>query len=151
MIAALPAEVVAADVRPVVDGPKVALIRLMAGSLGVGFDDLRRRELQRRNRRLTLIAAGSWAGMALTFTLAVGARRARGEAVLARSEAQRQQEQAVTAERIAAREAERANSEAAARWPRAQAHHERSRQKLSVSGMNRITPPGHVSAGGSTS
>lgn len=89
-----PAEVVAADARPEGDGPRLAFIRLVAGLLGVGFDELRQRELHRRNRRLTFIAIGSAAGMALTLGLAVLAWRARNEAVLARNDAQRRQDQA---------------------------------------------------------
>jgi tetratricopeptide (TPR) repeat protein len=96
-----PAEVVAADAREQGDGKSAAFIRLVAGLLGVGFDDLRQRELQRRNRRLTLIAAASFAGMVLTLGLAIAAWRARGEAVLARNDAvlarndaQRRQDQA---------------------------------------------------------
>ena len=89
-----PAEVVAADARAHGDGPKLAFIRLIAGLLGVGFDELRQRELQRRNRRLTLIAASSLAGMALTLGLAVFAWHARDEAVLARDDAQRRKAQA---------------------------------------------------------
>lgn len=75
-----PVEVVAADARPHGDGPKLALIRLIAGLLGVGFDELRRRELQRRNARLTLIASASAVGMAITLTLAITAWRARNDA-----------------------------------------------------------------------
>jgi hypothetical protein len=93
-LSGVPAEVVAADARPHGDGPRVAFMRLTAGLLGVGFDDLRQRELQRRNRRLTLIAAAAVAGMALTLALAAAAWRARGEAVLARNDAQRRQDQA---------------------------------------------------------
>lgn len=75
-----PAEVVAADARPEGDGPKLALIRLVAGLLGVGFDELRQRELQRRSRRLMVITGCSLAGMALTFGLAVVAWQARNDA-----------------------------------------------------------------------
>jgi eukaryotic-like serine/threonine-protein kinase len=75
-----PAEVVAADARAEGDGPKLAFLRLVAGLLGVGFDELRQRELQRRNRRLTLITTGSLAGMALTFGLALVAWQARNDA-----------------------------------------------------------------------
>jgi tetratricopeptide (TPR) repeat protein len=82
-----PAEVVAADAREQGDGKAAAFIRLVAGLIGVGFDDLRQRELQRRSRRLTLIAAASFAGMVLTLGLALAAWRARGEAVFARNDA----------------------------------------------------------------
>ncbi len=86
-MSARPAEVVAADARVDGDGPKLAFIRLVAGLLGVGFDELRQRELQRRNRRLMVITGCSLAGMALTFGLAVVAWQARNDA-------QRRQDQA---------------------------------------------------------
>ena len=89
-----PAEVVAADARPEGDGPRLAFIRLAAGLLGVGFDELRQRELQRRNQRLMLITACSVAGMALTLGLAALAWHSRNEAILARNDAQRRQDQA---------------------------------------------------------
>lgn len=89
-----PAEVVAADARPHGDGPKLAFVRLVAGLLGVGFDELRQRELLRRNRRLTFLAIGSAAGMAITLGLAAAAWRARNEAVLAQNDARRRQDQA---------------------------------------------------------
>jgi tetratricopeptide (TPR) repeat protein len=82
-----PAEVVAADSRPQGDGRTLAVVRLLAGLLGVGFDDLRQRELQRRNRRLTLITTAALAGMALTLGLAAAAWQARNDA-------RRRQEQA---------------------------------------------------------
>ena len=79
-LSAVPAEVVAADARAEGDGPNLAFVRLVAGLLGVGFDELRQRELQRRNRRLTWITAGSLAAMALTFSLALVAWQARNDA-----------------------------------------------------------------------
>ncbi len=79
-LSARPAEVVAADARDGGDGPRLAFVRLVAGLLGVGFDDLRQRELVRRNRRLTLIAVSSAVGMAVTLGLAVTAWRARNDA-----------------------------------------------------------------------
>jgi hypothetical protein len=48
--------------------------------LGVGFDELRQRELQRRNRRLVALASFSLAGMALTLGLAFVAWQARNDA-----------------------------------------------------------------------
>ena len=61
------AEPVAADARAVGDGPRDAFLKLIAGVLGVSFDTLKRRELQRRNRRLMLASAA-----ALLLTLIVG-------------------------------------------------------------------------------
>ena len=54
-----PAEPIAADARAGKDGKSNAQIKLLAGMLGVGFDALRQRELQRRQRRLAIVAASS--------------------------------------------------------------------------------------------
>lgn len=75
-----PAEVVAADARREGDGPKLALVRLLAGLLGVGFDDLRQRELLRRQRRAVLVASLSAVGMSVTLALAAIAWRASNDA-----------------------------------------------------------------------
>lgn len=75
-----PVEIVAADARPHADGRRDALLRLIAGLLGVGFDELRQRELQRRHRRSSLIAAGTTVGMAVTLGLAGLAWQAREDA-----------------------------------------------------------------------
>lgn len=75
-----PAEVVAADARSQGDGKEDAFVRLVAGLLGVGFDELRQREQARRVRRLTMIATGSVVGMAITLGLAAYAWQARNDA-----------------------------------------------------------------------
>ncbi len=75
-----PAEVVAADARPQGDGPKLAIVRLLAGLLGVGFDDLRQRELLRRQRRAVIVASLSAVGMSVTLGLAALAWRASNDA-----------------------------------------------------------------------
>lgn len=87
-----PAEIVAADARAQGDGKEAALVRLLAGLLGVGFDELRQREQARRLRRMTWIAAGSAVGMAAMLGLAVTAWRARNAEVEARDDARRRQE-----------------------------------------------------------
>ena len=56
----VPTEPIAADAREGKDGKENAVIKLMAGLLGVGFDDLRRREQayqRQRVRRLQITAA----------------------------------------------------------------------------------------------
>ena len=53
------AEIVAADARAQGDGKELALVRLLAGLLGLGFDELRQREQVRRLRRMTWIAVGA--------------------------------------------------------------------------------------------
>ncbi|HEY3783790.1 MAG TPA: toll/interleukin-1 receptor domain-containing protein [Steroidobacteraceae bacterium] len=63
-------EPVAADARPGKDGKHRARLKLVAAVLGVGFDVLRRRERQRRNRRLFIAACAATCGMVLTTGLA---------------------------------------------------------------------------------
>jgi hypothetical protein len=94
-------EPVAADARPGKDGRTNAKLKLIAGILGVGFDALKQRELQRRNRRMTAIAALALLVMAVTTTLAVFALLSRRDAVIAQHDAvvaqhaaQRRQKQA---------------------------------------------------------
>jgi tetratricopeptide (TPR) repeat protein len=74
------AEPLAADFREGGDGRRVAFLKLVAGMLGVGLDELVQRETTRRQRRLAILAAASLAGMAVTSTLAVTAIQARDAA-----------------------------------------------------------------------
>lgn len=92
----LPAEPLAADARKGMDGPTDARLKIIAGVLGVPFDELRRREAQRRVRRLTLLAAAATAGLVLTSGLAAFALISRAEAVRQRTLAERR---TLTAER----------------------------------------------------
>ncbi|GAB3737679.1 hypothetical protein GCM10028862_23310 [Luteimonas pelagia] len=80
-------EPLAADARKAGDGRERALLKLVAGLLGVGYDALAQREAQRRHRRLALVAAASLAGMAIALSLAT-------TAWIARNDAQRRQAQA---------------------------------------------------------
>ncbi len=84
-----PAEPIAADARQGKDGKANARVKLLAGILGLGFDDLRQRELQRRNRRLALITGSAVVGMVVAIGLAT-------TAVIARNEAERQRVRAET-------------------------------------------------------
>jgi len=63
-------EPIAADARPGKDGKENAKLKLIAGLLGVGFDALKRREQQRRTRRLVIFSSAATAGMVLTSGLA---------------------------------------------------------------------------------
>lgn len=83
-------EPIAADFRPGGDGRKYGRSKLAAGLLGLKLDDLIRREAQRRNTRLTALAAGSLAIAAAMGLLAYAT-------LLARNEAQRQRAEAVQA------------------------------------------------------
>ncbi len=80
-------EPLAADARKQGDGRERAFIKLVAGLLGVGFDDLAQREAQQRHRRMAIITGASLLGMTLAVVLAV-------TAYIARNDAERRQGQA---------------------------------------------------------
>ena len=82
------AEPLAADFREGAEGQRMAFLKLVAGMLGVGLDELVQRDQTRRHRRMAWLAAGSLAGMAVTSTLAVTAFQARNEAREQRREAE---------------------------------------------------------------
>ena len=73
-------EPLAADLREGKGGRRTGILKIVAGMLGVGLDDLVQREATRRQRRLAYLAAASLAGMAMTSTLAVTAIQARDAA-----------------------------------------------------------------------
>jgi tetratricopeptide (TPR) repeat protein len=81
-------EPIAADLRDEGDGRKMGLLKLAAGMLGVGLDDLAQREAQRRHRRLYAITAASVIGMLFTSGLAYTAIDARDQARDQRREAE---------------------------------------------------------------
>src|SRR5436305_3331542 len=74
------AEPLAADFRSAGEGQRMAFLKLVAGMLGVGLDELVQREQTRRHRRMAWLAAGSLAGMTVTSGLAVTAIQARDAA-----------------------------------------------------------------------
>lgn len=90
------AEPVAADARESGDGRDNAKLKLIAGLLGLGLDDLKRRELQAQRRR-TLIAyaiTGLFAVLALAavwFAIMAEQQRARADAQRTRAEANEQE------------------------------------------------------------
>jgi tetratricopeptide (TPR) repeat protein len=74
------AEPLAADLREGKGGRRIGFLKIVAGMLGVGLDELVQRETVRRQRRLAWLAAASLGGMAVTSTLAVTAISARDAA-----------------------------------------------------------------------
>ena len=74
-------EPLAADVRPGADTRREALLKIIAGLLGVSLDQLRQRDQVRRQRRLAGIAAAATVGCVVLAGLAVSAWIARNEAV----------------------------------------------------------------------
>ena len=79
---------IAADLRPGGDGRRLAMLKLLAGMLNVGLDDLVHRDARRRQRQLAAIAAASFAGMVAMGGLTVAALRARTEAERQRAQAE---------------------------------------------------------------
>lgn len=77
-------EPLAADVRSEGDGKRAAVIKLIAGLMGVGYDELRQREHARRQRRLAVVAGASVAGFVLMSGLAGFAVVARNDAIMQR-------------------------------------------------------------------
>ena len=82
------AEPLAADLREQGDGRRTGFLKLVAGMLGVGLDELIQRDAARRHRRLFYAAAGSFVGMAVAIALAVTAIQARDAARDQRREAE---------------------------------------------------------------
>ena len=74
------AEPLAADLREGKGGRRIGFLKIVAGMLGVGLDELVQRETTRRHRQLAYIAAASLGGMAVTSTLAITAIQARDAA-----------------------------------------------------------------------
>lgn len=83
-------EPLAADARKTGDGKRSAFLKLVAGVIGVGYDDLRRREQARRHRRLITLAAAASVGFLLMTGLAIFALISRTEAVHQRDVARQQ-------------------------------------------------------------
>lgn len=83
------AEPLAADLRESGDGRRRGFLKIVAGILGVGLDDLVQRDHLRRQRRLAFISAGSLAGMLIAIFLALTAIQARDAARDQRRQAER--------------------------------------------------------------
>lgn len=82
------AEPLAADLREDGDGRRIGFLKIVAGMLGVGLDELVQRDTLRRQRRMAVLAAISLGGMIVTSTLAVTAIQARDAASDQRREAE---------------------------------------------------------------
>jgi tetratricopeptide (TPR) repeat protein len=81
-------EPVAADARPQGDGRRNAMLKLVAGLLGVGFDALKNRDQHRTNQRLLAMTGASLLIATVTIALAVTATVARKDAEFRRAQAE---------------------------------------------------------------
>ncbi len=77
----------AADARAGRDGKNDAFLKIASGLIGVGYDELRRREQRRRARLVIATIAASLSIAAMTSALAIAAYHARNEATLRRHQA----------------------------------------------------------------
>jgi tetratricopeptide (TPR) repeat protein len=81
-------EPVAADLRREGDGPRLGLLKLVAGLTGVGLGDLLQRDATRRVRRVTVVTGIAIAAMLIMAVLTAVALGARREADRQRAEAE---------------------------------------------------------------
>ncbi|NUT00230.1 MAG: tetratricopeptide repeat protein, partial [Sphingomonas sp.] len=92
----LGAEPLAADARKSGDGKRNAFLKLVAGVVGVRYDELRQREQVRRQKRLLALASAASIGFIAMTGLAAFALVSRGQAVHERDIAR---QKTITAER----------------------------------------------------
>jgi len=87
-------EPLATDLRPNRDGPRLGLLKLVAGITGVGLDALVQRDAARRVRRVMAVTVAALIALLITAALALAAFQARREADRQRVEAERQRAEA---------------------------------------------------------
>jgi tetratricopeptide (TPR) repeat protein len=78
----------AADISPGADGKRGAMLKIVAGMLGVGIDDLIQRDAQRQLRVRGAITLGSLAVSIITIGFAIVAQVARNDAEIRRVQAE---------------------------------------------------------------
>lgn len=83
-------EPLAADARKEGDGKRAAFLKLVAGMIGVRYDDLRQREHARKQRRLMILASAASIGFVIMAGLTTFAFISRSEAVRQRDIARQQ-------------------------------------------------------------
>jgi len=81
-------EPLASDPRDNADGRRGAFLKIAAGLINVGIDDLRQRDQQRRLRLVSGLAVGAFAIALVTIGLAINAQQARQDAELRRGQAE---------------------------------------------------------------
>lgn len=84
----MPAEPLAADLRPHADGKRLGALKLISGMIGVGLDEVVQRDMKRSRKRVTAITTGSLATVLAMGTLTGFALDARQEAEEAQLEAE---------------------------------------------------------------
>ena len=102
------AEPIAADAREGKDGKANAMMKVLAGLLGVGFDEIRQRDIVRKQKRVAIMGTASLflaLVMGMLSVWAIGnsreAERQKIIAVAAKTEAEDQKDEAVMQKRLA--------------------------------------------------
>jgi tetratricopeptide (TPR) repeat protein len=88
------AEPIAADLRRMGDGKRLALLKLVSRILDLNLDELVQRDAHRHQQQLTIVAATATILSGIFASLAVAALRARDDAIVERAEAISQRTQA---------------------------------------------------------
>jgi tetratricopeptide (TPR) repeat protein len=104
-------EPIAADAREGRDGKRNALLKVVAGLLAVGFDDLKQRDLARKQKRMAIVSGASMALVAIMGGLTFWALDQQREAERQRSEAIMAQEAELELRKIAQAQRFKAESE----------------------------------------
>ena len=81
-------EPIAADIRKKGDGRKLALLKIVAGMTGIHLDEIIRRDMQRKYRRVMAVTVIALLGVVVTGALALIALQARNDAQTQRAEAE---------------------------------------------------------------
>ena len=82
------AEPIAADARPDKDGKANSMMKVLSGLLGVGFDEIKQRDLARKHRQAAILGIGSAVLAGVMGLLTVWAVINKNEAVAAKDEAE---------------------------------------------------------------
>ena len=107
-ITEIPTEPIAADARKGKDGKKNALLKLLAGILGVNFDDLKQRDFERKERQRKMALAGVITLLTVFSGLGIAFYFQKNEAVNAKNAAENERLLAESARAAAEQNAKRA-------------------------------------------
>jgi WD40 repeat protein len=96
-VTTIPTEPIAADARPGKDGKANALLKLLAGLLGVNFDDLKQRDHERRQRQMVALLGAAICLMGVMIYWIFAAEMSRREAQINEGKARASEQRAIEA------------------------------------------------------
>lgn len=132
IITDIPTEPIAADARRGKDGKHNALLKLLAGILGVNYSELKDRSQERRERQWKAIAAGVFALLLIFSTMGVAFYFQKNEALNAKRIAE-QEKEVSDANRLRAEEATKEARDALAKEIQAKEEAEAARRRVEKS------------------